>query len=243
MQRIAWLCAGMVAMLTGCAVPRPTPPVYPQPSVRHVVDRDYHPGEVRSAYVGEPVLRVKDYYVQSTEGGFYRLTAPLTYHFHPFGGTRSFPAGTPAQWVGSTTYEGASLRLVAIPDGDARMYPLLLDEHGRYAGLVYGTGGPFVPGKGKLVELEPAIPRLESTSTEAVSAAHPFLNYEVVYSGTDDRSINLLYREYTADNLARPAFTQQLTYAAGSDVIRFRNIRIRVLNATSEQLRYVVESD
>ena len=53
----------------------------------------------------------------------------------------------------------------------------------------------------------------------------------------------MLYREYTPDDLARPAFTQTLSYAAGSNIIRFRNVRIEVATADNEKIEYTVVAD
>lgn len=66
---------------------------------------------------------------------------------------------------------------------------------------------------------------------------------EMVYSGLAGTVVRALYREYT-DNLARPAFTQELQYDLGADsVIAYKSIRVRVLAATNSALRYSVLSD
>lgn len=64
---------------------------------------------------------------------------------------------------------------------------------------------------------------------------------ELVYSGGSQGTVSLLYREYS-DDVARPAFTQQLTYdlAAGNE-IGFRGARIKILAVTNIGVKYVVE--
>jgi hypothetical protein len=63
---------------------------------------------------------------------------------------------------------------------------------------------------------------------------------EIVYSGVSRGVLSLLYREYT-DGLARPAFTQQLTYdLSDGDEIGYKGARFKVLKATNTSIRYVV---
>ena len=79
-------------------------------------------------------------------------------------------------------------------------------------------------------------------STSAIRAAG-YLNFELVYSGVTKDSIRLLYREYTQSDLARPAFSQELVYERDAGTLRFRNILIRVVQASGEQIKFVVLED
>lgn len=63
---------------------------------------------------------------------------------------------------------------------------------------------------------------------------------ELVFSGVSKGTVSLLYREYQ-DDLARPAFSQELSYdLAEGDEIGFRGARFKVLKATNTSIRYVV---
>jgi hypothetical protein len=63
---------------------------------------------------------------------------------------------------------------------------------------------------------------------------------EIVYSGVSKGVLSLLYREFT-DGLARPAFSQQLTYdLSDGDEIGYKGARFKVLKATNTSIRYVV---
>ena len=66
---------------------------------------------------------------------------------------------------------------------------------------------------------------------------------ELVYSGVTRDSIRLHYREYTQQDMARPAFSQDVTYERDATTIRFRNILIKVIQASGEQIRFVVLED
>lgn len=63
---------------------------------------------------------------------------------------------------------------------------------------------------------------------------------ELIYSGVSGGVVRISYREFSGD-LARPAFTQELTYdLADGDEIGFRGARFRVVKATNTTIHYVV---
>ena len=66
---------------------------------------------------------------------------------------------------------------------------------------------------------------------------------ELLYQGTSRGSLRLAYREYI-DDLARPAFSQDVTYdiAGSPTMITFRTVRIEVLSADNNQIEYRVVS-
>jgi hypothetical protein len=78
---------------------------------------------------------------------------------------------------------------------------------------------------------------------EKINLKAGYLNYELLYGGTDGKSIIINYREYTSDDIARPAFYQNLVYESKSEYIRFKNIRIRVYEATNEKIVYTMRDD
>jgi len=80
-------------------------------------------------------------------------------------------------------------------------------------------------------------------SEEKINLKAGYLNYELLYGGTDGKSIIINYREYTSDDVARPAFYQNLVYESKAEYIRFKNIRIRVHEATNEKIIYTIERD
>lgn len=67
--------------------------------------------------------------------------------------------------------------------------------------------------------------------------------YQLVYSGMDNNNVKISYREYK-DDFARPAFNQELVYNLDqSKTIRYKNFRIRIENATNEEITYTVLED
>jgi hypothetical protein len=66
---------------------------------------------------------------------------------------------------------------------------------------------------------------------------------ELIYTGRSGNALKVSYREYR-NEFAQPAFYHELTYDLGiSDVIVFRNYRIKVLNASNESIRFKVTKD
>lgn len=69
--------------------------------------------------------------------------------------------------------------------------------------------------------------------------------FEILYQGVGGGVLRLAYREYTGDELARPAFAQEVTYdltPEGPTEILFKGARISILSAGNTELRYRVES-
>ena len=68
--------------------------------------------------------------------------------------------------------------------------------------------------------------------------------YELLYQGVDESTLRVKYREFKGD-LARPAFSQDLTYKLNDDgksTIHFKDVEIDVLSATNSEIKYRVNS-
>ena len=67
-----------------------------------------------------------------------------------------------------------------------------------------------------------------------------YLKQEFIYNGKVGNAIKFTFREFV-DDLARPAFTQDLQYdLTESKVIGFRGLRIEILSATNIKIEYKV---
>lgn len=75
----------------------------------------------------------------------------------------------------------------------------------------------------------------------SVDKGSVYENIEIIFVGRNKNSLNLLYREYSSDDLARVAFFQNLTYDIDAgDVIRFKSFKIQVIKSNNELIRYKV---
>ena len=76
------------------------------------------------------------------------------------------------------------------------------------------------------------------------------INISIRYIGKSKNTIKLLYREFyssdtSSDNLSiRPPFTHEITYDLDeSNLINLRNIKIQIIEATNQKIKYKVISD
>ncbi len=68
--------------------------------------------------------------------------------------------------------------------------------------------------------------------------------YELIYQGRDENVVRIAYREYT-DNLARAAFSQDLTYTLDPTSItpvRFKDVSLNIREADNNQISFTVLS-
>ena len=245
-QEMALACL----LLIGCASRVPLAPpnqtAWSSPTeTRQVSDRNYTTGLETSAWVGQPVVRVREYIVESTASSAFILPEPLTARARPFGPTRTFPAGTELRVVGSRTHDGAEYLALALPDRDFGIYPLLVSRDGVFSQLIHSVqqGYVFESSPKNIVEYTPLDLTLRRETKDHVKEGGAYTNFEIIYSGVGKDDLTLLYREYTPQDMARPAFTQNLLYDRTAEYVRFRDFRIRIVSADSEKLVYVVESD
>lgn len=69
------------------------------------------------------------------------------------------------------------------------------------------------------------------------------ISFELIFAGKNDVSLNTTYKEYSYNDLARPAFFQNLTYQANAKQIRFKEFLIQIHDVTNEQIIYTVLED
>lgn len=84
---------------------------------------------------------------------------------------------------------------------------------------------------------------IEYTETEFIGkkCSTCFKN-ELIYNGKQGNIIKVIYREYSND-MARPAFTQNLDYDLGEgDIISFKGCKIKVINAKNTGIQFKILS-
>lgn len=66
---------------------------------------------------------------------------------------------------------------------------------------------------------------------------------EIIYQGFSSNTLRLSYREFV-DDMARPAFTQELTYEHKNGqptLVGFKGLRMKVLDANNTKVNYIIE--
>lgn len=201
----------------------------------HVKQQNYEVGHRKTAYVGESMVRVKD---------FLQLTAT---HMRP---DKAF---TLSKWLdnipggpgdafkiaGHTEIEGRQFTVLDARTTMGSHYGLLVGEDGRLDNRIV-TAWPF---NGVFIfNLSPPDVRFVPTNSSALSTPAGE-NYELVYAGLDGDTIRITYREYTGDDLARSPFFQQLSYNRTQPTIRFKRTVIEVHAVTNELIDFTVVQD
>jgi hypothetical protein len=85
--------------------------------------------------------------------------------------------------------------------------------------------------------------RIIRDTTQNVKSTKGYQNFEILYSGINTNGLNLTYREFSPDGLARVAFFQNLSYEANAKTITFKSYRIAIERASSEAITFTVLAD
>jgi len=209
-----------VALMTavGCASVQPQNP-------KSVVGSFPDVGVSTSVAVGQVMVTKYDYLSLATatlrdpvEGSFWAGRNPLTVG----------SVLTPAISSGQEVYCQPPARLGAPCLKDT-------DKDGRFDyGYTMNAYGMLVNGR----SIPPAAYRISDQSIK------DGFKYELLYEGVDNGVLRIAYREFT-ENLARPAFSQDLTYTLDRDGhtrIRFRTVAATIHRADNKEIEYTVES-
>ena len=206
-------------------------------------ERNYAIGQNRSATVGEAIIRVRGY-AETTE----RLPAykaPAAFEIAQGGRKVFVAAGDIFVIADSWTVRGVK-RNIAVYSSAPSLFGftslgMQVDDNGaigdrgaRQNGAVWReTGAISIQPKVLLV-------RTERVTTTRGPAGE---NFEIVFTGRDASAIRFQYREFTNDNLARPAFSQELSYPLDARQFRFRDMAIEIDKIGVDEIIYRVVRD
>jgi len=209
--------------------------------VKPVQSKNYTLGKVQTAVVGDPIIRVKGYTETKVTGGAYTPD-------HAFSVGSAFiridgftDQKYPARGVRDV--RGGTYRVVEMPGPNNTSYGLQIDADGHISSKVlnFGPAGPV-----EMIysfSVTPPDVRLLPTTSTSQSMAATDENFEIVFNGIDGQAMHMQYREYTSDNLARPAFSQELSYPLSTKTIRFRKLLLNVERISPNEITYIVVSD
>ena len=240
---IASLFAGCVSI---------TPPTQHLSELRTEESKNYRLKEVYSVNVGEPVVVRKSYFYKEFESQD-RAVVENDFRVVAKGALRpslTYNGRKDEQLLvlGTTTVDKKSFRIISIGQlSDGTPVGILVS---RDTGVATGKGVWRNPVTGAWqsnnlgVTLDPPDTSFKVVNRVEVDRSKPYENYEIIYTGRLGENVTFVYREYTPDNLAKPAFYQNLTYnLAGAKQIRFRKLQIEVAEASNEQIKLKVVSD
>ena len=221
--------------LIGCAKPveiMEIPPVEPE----RISVKNYEINRLQLAYVGDAIIKAKDYWVRHDTKSKIRCLNDFTLQ-HPFG-SHSGARGTTYEISGTIMDEDKKRYLVKFPNMDNLNFGIT--ETAQWANFVVDDANER---RGSIMSLTPEDTTFEFVDQTRIDESRDFVNFEIIFNGTTRDAVKLLYLEYTPEDTTRPAFQRTLTYPIDTDIIRFRQIRIKIHEVTRESISYTVLED
>lgn len=215
----------------------------------HYIDAKHEIKNSSSLFVGQTLeKKIGEVMVANEDLHFYDgLIATSDYNPKPqlFMGTITYPTikkGYMFKKVGK--FDNGDIMYVSINElhaygggwGDLKYQPLRI-----YSIITNSLGEPYgdASSDGYFVRTWDDKPNF--LATQRVYEKESFRE-ELTYMGKTKDTIKLSYREYM-DNLARPAFTQDLMYdLAESKTISFKSMNIDIIEATNSSIKFIVKS-
>lgn len=235
----------VVAMLlvSSCASIQIGPATRVHLGEEHVFQKNYEINRRLIAYVGQPVIKVRDYWINRYGADKSMRTSD---DFVIKGGTITITGQANTDYIieGETNFDGKSYTVLKIPGGSRnRNFGLLINEDGSVHDKVINMVLNFEGIMAYSFISDPANLKFIRLEEQEISTGKGKLNYELLYGGTDGKMITITYREFTPENLARSSFYQNLVFDSKQKTIRFRDTLIEVHSADNEKIDFTVISD
>jgi hypothetical protein len=195
----------------------------------HKFSKNYQIGERRIVNVGDSIIKLQDYWVETTELPVMTPNINVLLTHGPC--KTSILKGSNYPIKGQTIIDGIVYTVVT--GGSCASILVSLDGklHNRtYDGLY------------ELKVSDPSV-RLMREKEIKINTKNGYENYEILYTGINANGLNMTYREFSPDGLARIAFFQNLTYEKSAKIITFKKYKIEIESASSESIAYRVLTD
>jgi hypothetical protein len=192
------------------------------------VNKNYDLGKPLKATVGNPLIRVENLFVRPSFSPIFEYEPPS---WGPFS-SRPEKLKPKQIWEAIARIPNEAGYVLQNPSFTLKIHINLEGTIGR--GWIYSDGSEVIQSKWTTdILFKRNIDLVEKGSFAA----------ELIYTGITGKTVRITYREFI-DDMARPAFFQDLTYElTESNIIMFRSIRIKVLETTNSYIRFIVEDD
>jgi len=214
-------------------------------SEQHKFVKSYSLGEQKTVTVGDSMVKVEDYWIENLGSQLASPTKNVTLRGGPINASLAANKRYPIK--GTIDVNGIACLVLAVEqEGDFARCALVAPDGSLVNRIALWS---FMSGRERtmlspydLTISDPSV-RIVRESTPVVKTTKGYENYELLYTGVSATGLNLTYREFSPEGLARVAFFQSLTYEAGAKSIAFKKFRIAVEKATSESITFTVLSD
>lgn len=223
-----------LALVAGCASVDVVPLDAQAPTHEEVRERSYRLGEAQQVYVGQPIVAVKTYRVSRRASASVRASEDFALVGADFRIAGRKGEEFPVRGV--TEIDGVRHHVVPI----AGFEFFVADDGSVHPDVKTASYRWKISSKARM---EPPTARLVPQDSEEVTTEGEYANYELIYGGSDGDKIQATYREFGPEDGSRPTFFQSLSYDAGADVIRYRDLVIEVLEATNQAISFKVVAD
>lgn len=196
-------------------------------------EKNYQLGVEKSAFIGQDIINVKKYSITVLSAlSLDRVTITTR---HRFGNIHIILDKNSTHSLNETISLGEKYYLLGNQN-----WRLLISADGRISNkALYDYSDEEVYTPYKEISIEPKNYKLLLIR----NYSQPLFSYQLIYTGINDVSLNITYREYTGNDLARPAFFQNLTYNVDAKQIRFKDFLIQIHDVTNENITYTILED
>jgi len=226
--------------LLGCAKTYPIKTLVPHAiKTEQIITKNYTLNKQQKCMVGDTLVRVKDYVLNRTTSNSLQANDDFKIYCNDIillSGQKKQPLPIVAEM---NDEKGEAYYLLQASLGTQFLVPV--NKNGMYLGHcgARAVGGVAFYGNSGF-QITPSTTKFELAQKEEVDSTAGYVNYEILYTGMTKDAINFLYREYTSEDMARPAFYQNLTYPRDAKSIRFKAIKINLIDINEESVTYAV---
>jgi hypothetical protein len=225
-------------LISGCTTAMKTGTSY-QSSIENIDYKNYLINKAQSAYVGEQLISRKAYKA-IIKKDLYQTQS----NFSLRGGLGKTAISLNAS-IGDTfkvAGENENSNTVVYIPGSIFMFGI--NNSGNWDGTVMSSNFWTSPiGSGNQYKMTPPDTKFEIIESKIPLSGNGYINHEIIFTGLGTNGINLLYREYTFENMARSDFKQELIYPANTKEIRFRNYLFHINHVSASEIKYIVKSE
>ena len=215
---------------------------YVRPSMRtplgteRIFEKNYKINQIQAVFVGQPIVRVKAYQVERYSSNYMLASEDFVISGGPV--TIRGDKNTSYPIRGEITLNSETYTVLNIPRLQGKIAGVLIRKDGTVHNKILNEDVIMIYS----FTVSPPDLKFTPSEEERIKSAG-YLNYELIYSGTDGKTLTVTYREYTSEDLARPGFYQNLVYESSKKRIRFKDTIIEIHEATNEKIVYTVISD
>ncbi|HNQ64723.1 MAG TPA: hypothetical protein PKW92_06735 [Smithella sp.] len=201
--------------------------------------KNYTLGEKRTAFIGQEIIKVqKCDFFQKTFISLQDISAAAKYRASNLSIVHSKDNH---QYIihGTVIFNDKTHYVTRGSDGSYTWGILVLDDGSIINNVLYSYDYEMLYLSDSII----ITPSKLNYSHSCVRGTPSAISCELIFAGKNNVSLNTTYKEYSYNDLARPAFFQNLTYQANAQQIRFKDFLIQIHDVTNEQITYTVLED